>query len=515
MTIVEQDNLTLRLHGTDNVVIARRDLESGAALTDERGTVAVLQDVPRGHKIAAGGIAADSPIRKYGQIIGFAACDIAVGEHVHTHNVAFREFDRQYAIGEDVRPTDFVAEAKGATFRGYLRTDGRVGTRNYIVVLVSVNCSATAATRIAAHFEHSGELDDYPDVDGVVALTHGYGCGTAGLGNEGFEILQRTLAGYADHPNVAGVLLLGLGCETNQIATLRERWQVSDDKLVEAMTIQEIGGTRRTVEAGIDCIRRMLPGANRWKRQEVPASELILAMECGGSDGYSGITANPALGAAADLLIRQGGTAVFGETTEIYGGEHLLTRRAISPEVANRLIERVRWWERHVEADGTSINNNPSPGNKAGGLTTILEKSLGAVAKGGTTNLCDVVLYAERIRSRGLVFMDTPAYDPVNATGMVAGGANLLAFTTGRGSAFGCKPVPSMKLATNTPMYQRMAEDMDINCGVIVDDGVSVEQMGQQIFAQLLRIASGECTKSEGLGYGDNEFVPWQLSTVL
>jgi altronate hydrolase len=514
-TTFAQSDQTVRLQVNDNVVIARQDLEPGTRLESVAGQVEIADLVPRGHKVAADDIAAGAPVLKYGQIIGFASRDIAAGEHVHVHNVAFHGFDRDYAIGENVRPTDFIAEAERATFRGFVRGDGRVGTRNYLVVLVSVNCSATAATRIAAHFEHSGELDAYPGVDGVIALTHGYGCGTAGRGNEGFEILQRTMAGYADHPNVAGVLLLGLGCETNQISSLRDRWQVSDDKIVEAMTIQEIGGTRRTVEAGIESIRRMLPEADRWKRQEVPASELILAMECGGSDGYSGITANPALGAAADLLIRHGGTAVFGETTEIYGGEHLLTRRAVSPEVANRLIERVHWWERHVEADGTSINNNPSPGNKAGGLTTILEKSLGAVAKGGTTNLCDVVNYAERIRTRGLVFMDTPAYDPVNATGMIAGGANLLAFTTGRGSAFGCKPVPSMKLATNTPMYQRMSEDMDINCGVIIDDGVSVEDMGRQIFDQLLRVASGELTKSEALGYGDNEFVPWQLSTVL
>jgi arabinonate dehydratase len=515
MTIVDQDDQTLRLHPGDNIVIARRDLEPGTRLAAISEGSTVTDQVPRGHKVAVAPVAEGEPIRKYGQVIGFAARDIAVGEHVHTHNVAFHGFDRDYAVGVDARPTEYVPESERATFRGYLRADGRVGTRNYLVVLVSVNCSATAATRIATHFEHSGELDDYPDVDGVVALTHGYGCGTAGQGNEGFETLQRTLAGYADHPNVAGVLLLGLGCEVNQISTLRENWQVSADKLVEAMTIQELGGTRRTVEAGIASIRRMLPVADRWKRREVPASELILAMECGGSDGYSGITANPALGAAADELIRHGGTAVFGETTEIYGGEHLLTRRAVSKEVADKLIERVRWWERHVEADGSSINNNPSPGNKAGGLTTILEKSLGAVAKGGTTNLCDVLRYAEPIRTRGLVFMDTPGYDPVNATGLVAGGANLLAFTTGRGSAFGCKPVPSLKLATNTPLYQRMTDDMDINCGPIVDEGVPIEQKGREIFERLLRVASGEPTKSEELGYGDNEFVPWQLATIL
>lgn len=494
---------TIRLHDSDNVAISCREI------VDATGAA-----VPRAHKIAARAIASGEPILKYGQVIGFASRDITAGEHVHVQNVAYREFERDASVGVDVRPTQYVPEAERATFQGYVRGDGRVGTRNYIAIVVSVNCSATAAARIALHFELSGELDAYPDVDGVIALTHQYGCGTAGRGNAGFDMLQRTIMGYADHPNVAGVLMLGLGCEVNQLSVLRE-WGISSDKIVEAMTIQEIGGTRRTIEAGVAAIRKMLPVVDQWQRQQVPASELVLAMECGGSDGYSGITANPAIGAAADLIIEQGGTALFGETTEIYGGEHLLLRRAVSQEVADKLIERVHWWEHHVQADGTSINNNPSPGNKAGGLTTILEKSLGAIAKGGTTNLCDVLQYAERIITRGLNFMDTPGFDPVNATGMVAGGANLMAFTTGRGSAFGCKPVPCLKLATNTPLYEHMDEDMDVNCGVIVDDGVPVKVVGRQIFEQLLRVASGEPTKSEALGYGDHEFAPWQIATVV
>jgi altronate hydrolase len=492
---------TLQLHGSDNVLIATEDFQG-------------VDAIPRGHKVASVAINAGEPVRKYGQIIGFASRDIAAGEHVHVHNVEYREFSREAEVGVDVRPTEYVPEAERATFRGYVRGDGRVGTRNYIAIVVSVNCSATAASRIANHFRDSGELDAYPNVDGVVALTHQQGCGTAGRGNEGFDMLQRTIMGYADHPNVGGVLLLGLGCEVNQLSVLRE-WGISPDKSVQAMTIQELGGTRLTIEAGIAAIRDMLPAVNRFERTEVPASELILAMECGGSDGYSGITANPALGAAADLLIRQGGTAVFGETTEIYGGEHLLLRRAVSQEVADKLVERIHWWEKHVQADGSSINNNPSPGNKAGGLTTILEKSLGAIAKGGTTNLCDVLKYAEKITTRGLNFMDTPGYDPVNATGLVAGGANLLAFTTGRGSAFGCKPVPSLKLATNTSLYNHQIDDMDVNCGVIVDEGVPVEELGRQIFEHLLRVASGEQTKSEEFGYGDHEFVPWQISTIV
>ncbi|MEO7236572.1 MAG: altronate dehydratase family protein [Lapillicoccus sp.] len=500
---------TLRLSERDNVLIARADLLPGVA-----GSPTVVDAVPRGHKFARVAIARDEPILKYGQVIGFAGRDIRAGEHLHTHNVEYREFDRTVAAGSATRPTAYVPVPERATFRGYVRGDGRVGTRNEIVIVVSVNCSATAATKIATHFELAGELDAYPDVDGVVALTHSYGCGTAGRGNAGFDLLQRTIMGYADHPNVGGVLMLGLGCEVNQLSILRD-WGISADKAVDAMTIQEIGGTRRTVEAGIAAIRAMLPVVDAWKRQEVPVSELVLAMECGGSDGYSGITANPALGAAADLLIEHGGTAVFGETTEIYGGEHLLTQRAVSQEVADRLVERVRWWERRVQADGTSIDDNPSPGNKAGGLTTILEKSLGAIAKGGTTNLCDVVGYADRVTSKGLVFMDTPAYDPVNATGLVAGGAQLLAFTTGRGSAFGCKPVPSMKIATNSVTYHHMLDDMDFNCGPIVEEGVPVRESGRQIFDQLLRIASGERTKSEELGYGDHEFAPWQIATTL
>jgi len=328
-------------------------------------------------------------------------------------------------------------------------------------------------------------------------------------------VLRRTLTGYASHPNFAGFLVLGLGCEVNQVSSLVADWEIPDHKITVPMTIQELGGTKKTVAEGIARITEMLPDVDKVSRETVPASELILAMECGGSDSYSGITANPALGAAADLLVAHGGTAVFGETPEIYGAEHLLARRAVSKEVGEKLIKRIRWWEDYTAKHGGSMDNNPSPGNKAGGLTTILEKSLGAAAKGGTTNLVDVVEFAERIITKGLVFMDTPGYDPVNATGMVAGGAQVLCFTTGRGSAFGCKPTPSIKLATNTPIYERMTDDMDLNCGVIADGKASVAEVGKEIFDLVLRVASGEKTKSEELGYGDEEFVPWQLGAVM
>ncbi|MER7011947.1 altronate dehydratase family protein [Saccharopolyspora sp. NPDC000359] len=504
------DELGFRLHADDSVLIARTDVAPGAY-----GGVQVPDEVPRGHKLATVDIPRGAPVRKYGQVIGFASRPITAGEHVHTHNVEYQDFQREHAFGADVVPTEYVPSAQRATFRGFVRPDGRVGTRNYLAVLTSVNCSATAAKMIARRIEASGVLDDYPNVDGVCPLTHTLGCGHSGQGNEGFEVLRRALRGYAGHPNLAGLLVIGLGCEVNQVRSLTEDLRLPPGMPVHAMTIQELGGTKKTVAEGVRRIEEMLPVANAYQRQTVSADKLVLAMECGGSDAYSGITANPALGAAADLLVRHGGTAVFGETTEIYGAEHLLTRRAVSREVGEKLVDRIAWWEQHVQIDGSSINNNPSPGNKAGGLTTILEKSLGAAAKGGTTNLVDVLQYAEPITSSGLVFMDTPGYDPVNATGLIAGGAQLLCFTTGRGSAFGCKPAPSIKLATNTPLYERMSDDMDINCGVIADGELTVPEMGQQIFEHILRVASGEQTRSEELGYGEEEFVPWHLSTVL
>lgn len=508
------EDVSLRLHERDEVVIATRDVEVGEWVGPDGSLLRIATPVPRGHKLAVSAVADGDPVRKYGQVIGFATRPIAPGEHVHTQNLGYREYSRDHDFGVDLVPDRPIVEADRATFQGYVRSDGRVATRNYLGVLTSVNCSATAAKYIADAFKAPAALDEFPDVDGVVALTHGTGCGMAGSG-EGFEVLRRTLTGYANHPNFAGFLLLGLGCEVNQVAALSADWELPDDKLVHPMTIQELGGTTKTVREGVRRIREMLPVANQVHRQTVSASELILGMECGGSDSYSGITANPALGAAADLLIRHGGTACFGETPEIYGAEHLLGRRAVSPDVGNKLADLIAWWEKYTAAGGGSMDNNPSPGNKEGGLTTILEKSLGAVAKGGTTNLREVVSYAEPIPGKGLVFMDTPGYDPVSVTGLVAGGANVVCFTTGRGSVFGCKPVPSLKLATNTPMYQRMTDDMDINCGLVADGECSVEEMGQRVFRLILDTASGKQSKSEELGFGDEEFTPWQLGAVM
>lgn len=477
--------------------------------------VQVTQDVPQGHKLAVRPVAAGSPVRKYGQVIGVATTDIAAGEHVHVHNLGFAQLERDGSPGPEVGKHHSGTAGAPATFQGYVREDGRVATRNYLGVLTSVNCSATVARMVASTFRSRPDLlEAYPNVDGVVALTHGSGCGMAPDG-EGFDILQRTLTGYARHPNFAGVLVLGLGCEVNQVGALSESFGLGGQKPLSSLTIQGRGGTRSTVQAAVDELLAMVEVANKFVRVPVPAAELVLGLECGGSDGYSGITANPALGVAADLLVAQGGTAVLGETPEIYGAEHLLARRAESAEVAERLLERVRWWEDYVRRCGASLDNNPSPGNKEGGLTTILEKSLGAVAKGGSAPLRAVYEYAEAISQKGFVFMDTPGYDPVSVTGMVAGGANVVCFTTGRGSVFGSKPAPCIKLCTNSTTYAAMSEDMDFNCGAVVDGELTVAQAGQGIFDLVLEVASGRMTKSEELGFGDEEFTPWQLGAVL
>ena len=457
----------IRIHPADDVVIARRPLVAGTRIESEGVTVTGF--VPPGHKLATRDIAAGAPVRRYNQIIGLAKRAIAPGEHVHTHNLEFGHVARDQAPEAGAAPV--VTAVEPAVFQGIVRADGRVATRNYVGVLSSVNCSATVARAIADHFRRDirpEALAPFPSVDGVIALTHGGGCAMPADG-EPMKVLRRTLGGYARHANFAAVLLVGLGCETNQITGLLEQEGPAGGANLHAFNIQDTGGTVRTIAHGVEIVNRLLEDANRVKRRAVTAGHLTVGLQCGGSDGYSGIGANPALGAAVDRLVAHGGTAILAETPEIYGGEHLLTHRAVSAEVAAKLIARIRWWERHVERNEGSMDNNPSPGNKAGGLTTILEKSLGAIAKGGTTPLVDVVEYAEAVRAKGLVFMDTPGYDPVSATGQVAGGANLICFTTGRGSAFGCAPSPSLKLATNTALWLKQEDDIDINCGEVID----------------------------------------------
>jgi arabinonate dehydratase len=497
----------IRLDADDNVVTATRALDVGV---DIEG-VATTALIPSGHKVAVCAIAKGDMVRKYAQFIGLASEDIAAGAHVHTHNTAFRNTETEYEFGTDMRPVTPAVNVD--TFMGYRRDNGRVGTRNYIAVVTSVNCSATAARRIADAFGPE-EMAQYPNVDGVAAFVHGTGCGMAGDG-EGFEALQRVMWGYAGHPNNAGVLMVGLGCEMNQIDWLVESWGIKTGPMFQTMNIQSMAGLQKTIDMGIQKVRAMLPIANAAQRSECPVSELKVALQCGGSDAWSGITANPALGYACDLLAAQGGTGVLAETPEIYGAEHLLTRRAVDRQVGDKLIGLVRWWEDYTARNKGSMDNNPSPGNKKGGLTTILEKSLGAAAKGGTSPLTGVYKYAEAVTASGFTFMDSPGYDPASVTGQIAGGCNVVVFTTGRGSAFGSKPAPTIKVATNSEMYNRMVGDMDVNAGDMLSDGVTLEEKGREIYDLILSVASGEMSKSEAQGLGDYEFVPWQIGAVM
>ncbi len=497
----------IRLDSNDNVGVVRNRVEAGA----NAGGVMAVDAIPAGHKIALAPMPKGAVVRKYAQVIGYAQDDIAEGAHVHTHNVEFRNTDETYAYGTNLRP--MAAPATRDTFQGYKRENGSVGTRNYIAIVTSVNCSATAARMIADHFT-AERLADFPNVDGVAAFVHGTGCGMAGDG-DGFEALQRVMWGYAKHPNHAGVLMVGLGCEINQIDWLLDAYGLKQGPLFQTMNIQNVAGLRRTVEMGIEKVTAMLPLANEATRTECPASALKVALQCGGSDAWSGLTANPALGHACDLLVAQGGTGVLAETPEVYGAEHLLTERAADRATGDKLVGLIHWWEDYTKRNKGSMDNNPSPGNKAGGLTTILEKSLGAVAKGGTSPLVDVYKYAEDVRASGFTFMDSPGYDPASVTGQIAGGCQVVCFTTGRGSAFGSKPAPTIKIATNTDLAQRMEEDMDVDAGRILSENISAEAMGREIYEMILRVASGEESKSEAQGLGDYEFVPWQIGAVM
>ncbi|MCG7286032.1 altronate dehydratase family protein [Cellulomonas sp. ACRRI] len=528
----------LVLREGDDVAVATRDLAPGEHAAPAAGPAVRVRDrVPRGHKIALRPVATAAAVRKYGQVIGVATADIAPGAHVHAHNLGYEEGQRRHELG-GARTVLPVPDGPRPTFRGYRRSDGRVGTRNYLAILTSVNCSASTARMIAAEFPASA-LAAYPHVDGVLPLTHQSGCGMVPE-SEGGQLLLRTLRGYAAHPNIGAVLVLGLGCEMLLPAQLSARTgaeaflgmpslgaparepagadllaAIPEGTVVRSLTIQEVGGVRAAVRAGVEEVRAMLPELDRCRREEVDVRELVLGLNCGGSDGYSGITANPALGWASDRLVAYGGTSALAETPEVFGAEHLLTRRAVDAGVATQLLDRIEWWKGYAAAGQGSLDNNPSPGNKAGGLTTILEKSLGAVAKAGQADLAAVYRYAEPMAPhRGLVFMDTPGYDPVSVTGLVAGGANVVVFTTGRGSVFGCRPTPSIKVATNTAVYERMAEDMDLDAGPIADGARTVADVGQELFDRILAVASGEPTASEELGIGVEEFIPWHVGTV-
>lgn len=496
----------IRLHPNDNVAVAARALAAGTPVAE---SVRALESISMGHKVASAAIPAGSPVIKYGQVIGVATRDISAGAHVHVQNLAMSDLRR---AAERVQPVQVAETAR--TFEGFRRADGHVGVRNYVCVLTSVNCSATVAKMIADRAERSGMLRDYPNVDGIVPITHNSGCGMASEG-EGYDILRRTLWGAAANPNFGSILMVGLGCEVVQVARFAKDFAQQASDQFQSYTIQDAGGTRAAVEEGLERLRTLLEVANRARRTTVPASELVLGLQCGGSDGWSGVTSNPALGNASDRLVALGGTVMLSETPEIYGAEHLLAARAVSPEVAAKLMKRIEWWKQYTAKHDATMGDNPSPGNIAGGITTILEKSLGAVAKGGTAPLVDVIEYGEPCTNHGFVFMDSPGFDPCSATGQVASGATMIAFTTGRGSAYGCKPSPSIKLASNSTLFQRMQDDMDIDCGPIAAGDATVEQKGDEILTYLLEVASGKPSKSEALGYGGSEFVPWLVGATM
>ncbi|MFL5240523.1 MAG: UxaA family hydrolase [Gemmataceae bacterium] len=516
MSAVALAQVSVHLRNEDNVVIATKHLSPGTNLNNNGRSFTLDTRIGLGHKIALRAIKKGEAVLKYGQIIGFANQDIPAGSHVHVHNVSADAFERDYAFCRDCPPPP-PQPAEQRSFMGYDRGDGRYGTRNYIAIISTVNCSASTSKYIAEKFKAADLLKRYPHVDGVVPIVHKQGCAMQYDGPDHNQ-LDRTLAGFAKHPNVAAYILVGLGCETGQAIHLVENQGLIQltgaKKKPLVLTIQECGGIGKTVDAGVKAIAELLPQVNDTQRTRLSADKIILGANCGGSDGNSGVTANPALGVASDLLIAHGGTSIIGETPEIYGAEHLLTRRAISRNVGEKLVERIKWWEWYTGVFGAEINNNPSPGNKEGGLTTIYEKSLGAIAKGGSTALMDVVGYAEQVKAKGFVVMDTPGYDPVSMTGIVAGGANVLVFTTGRGSVFGCKPAPSIKVATNTPMFNHMIDDMDINAGVILE-GTPVEEVGRWIFEEILAVAGGKKTKSELSGVGEEEFAPWSIGPTL
>ena len=500
---------TIKLNENDNVATALRKLNVG----EPAQNLKCIDEIPKGHKIALTNILKGEQIIKYDQLIGIARKNILAGQHVHVNNTAFKSTDNKYEFSTSVKLPNMIEPKNRLMFKGYKRSNGKVGTRNYIGILTSVNCSATAAKNIAEAFTQD-RLKSFPNVDGVISFTHGSGCGS-NFSGDGFEALQRVLLGYIQHPNLAGILLIGLGCEANQIKFLLDAYNLRENPFFKTMTLQDMGGLRKTITEGIKCIEGMLPSINNMERSDQSVEHLNVALQCGGSDAWSGITSNPSLGFAADLIVKNGGTATLAETPEIYGAEHMLTRRAISPEVGKKLLDRIRWWEDYTAINKASLNNNPSPGNKAGGLTTILEKSLGATSKGGTTPLNDVLLYAQQSNKKGFLFMDSPGYDPTSVTGQVASGCNIVTFTTGRGSCFGCKPSPSIKIASNTEMYNRMVEDMDVNAGKVISDNRSIEDVGQEIFDSIVRVASGEKSKSEAQGLGDLEFVPWQIGATM
>jgi len=504
-------NPFIRLDARDNVIVARIDVAKGTVVEKEQ--ITSLEAIPSGHKMASRALKQGEPVLKYNTTIGFAAEDIPAGTWMHSHNIRFGDLTKDYRHGLDYVPTEILPPAQRMRFMGYVRADGRIATRNVVGVFALSHRASTVVRKISSFFDQE-ELAAFDAIDGVAPYAHGLGAGMESSG-EPMAMLRRTIGGYVKHPNTAGALVVCTGDEENGLDAFLADQHLTCGKMLRTLVIGDAGGTRQAIVQGIEMVRSMLPSANNAKREPVSVEHITVGLQCGGSDGFSGLSANPALGVAMETLIRNGGTAILSETSEIYGIEHTLTARARTPEVGKKLVARIDWWLDYNKGRDTQINGQVSPGNNAGGLANVLEKSLGGAKKGGNAPLMEVYEYAEPVTQHGLVFMDTPGYDPVSATGQIAGGANMVCFTTGRGSCFGSYPAPTMKLASNTPMFVRMAADMDINCGTVIDGEASVVEMGEAIFQQIIRHASGEPTKSESLGVGSNEFVPWPVGVTV
>ena len=492
------------LNNKDNVGVAPMLLPANKKI---KSNLTTLELIPLGHKIAIAKIKKNDFIYKYGQIIGVALKNIDIGEHVHSHNIIFTEFNRKSKIKKF---NDFQNKYPDRLFfNGFKRKNGKVGTRNYVGLISTVNCSATVVKKIADKINNNLDLKKFSNIDGVVSLKHSSGCGM-NINGHGMSVLNQTIQGFKHHPNFIKVFVIGLGCECSQISLYRD-----ENDSVVYMNIQEEGGTRKIIDEVTSQIIKMFPILNKVKRTKNPISELTVALQCGGSDSYSGITANPALGYASDLIIQHGGSTILAETPEIYGAEHLLIERSFDKRIAQKLKNKIEWWKTYTRINNATLDNNPSPGNKKGGLSTILEKSLGAVAKSGTAIMQDVLDYAEPIKKKGLNYMDSPGFDPVSVTGQVASGSNIICFTTGRGSCFGFKPTPSIKIASNTNMYNNLKDDMDINAGTIMDGDSDIKKIGTEIFESIINTASGKLTKSEINEYGDDEFSPWIIGATI
>ncbi len=500
----------------DNVAVVKAQIVKGLRIALPGGNLLEIKDdVPPGHRFAVREIAAGDYVCQYGQPIG-TSLGIEAGEWI-THENMSNDVPVIRDLPEDLHtpaPEYFPVEDRG-TFMGFRRADGRVGTRNFVLIVPTSMCASHEAAQISmmAEFLHY-KREKYPNVDGVVAIPHNKGCGCQDGSN--LEIMLRVLANYADHPNVGGVILIDLGCEKTNLAKVEKyllKRELSFKKPVAKIGIQEIGGTQAAIEKGLKIVEEMLPQVNEAKREEISVSELVLGVKCGSSDGFSGLSANPALGRAADLLVKSGGTVLITEVPEFCGAEHILANRAKDAETGRAIYRMIDWFKDYASKFGGVLNNNPSPGNIAGGLLNITIKSLGALAKSGTTRVEGVCEYAEAPKSKGLNLMQGPGYDQESTPALVAAGATVIVFTTGNGTTIGNAIAPVIKLASNNRIFKQMSRDIDVSAGNIIEGTETIDAVGERVFEHIQRVSSGEIlAKAEENKHREFQF--WAEQTV-